>query len=49
MNIKDFLENFTGDNHIKIYDQHDFDTQIQRQTQCHQIIRSLRCPRMENR
>lgn len=26
MNIRDFLENFTGDNHIKIYDQHDFDT-----------------------
>ena len=26
MKVKEFLENFTGDNHIKIYDMHNFDT-----------------------
>lgn len=26
MKIKDFLENFNGDNHIKIYDSYDFST-----------------------
>ena len=26
MKVKEFLENFTGDNHIKIYDMHSFDT-----------------------
>lgn len=26
MEIKDFLENFNGDNHIKIYDSYDFST-----------------------
>ena len=26
MKIKDFLENFQGTNHIKIYDKHDFST-----------------------
>ena len=26
MKIKDFLENFQGTNHIKIYDRHDFST-----------------------
>ena len=26
MKIKDFLENFQGNNHIKIYDTHDFST-----------------------
>ena len=26
MKVKEFLENFTGYNHIKIYDMHNFDT-----------------------
>lgn len=26
MKVKELLENFTGDNHIKIYDMHSFDT-----------------------
>ena len=26
MKVKEFLENFTGDNHIKIYEMHSFDT-----------------------
>lgn len=26
MKVKEFLENFTGDNHIKIYDMHNFGT-----------------------
>ena len=26
MKVKEFLENFTGDNHIKIYDIYSFDT-----------------------
>lgn len=28
MKVKEFLENFTGDNHIKIYDMHSFDTMV---------------------
>lgn len=26
MKVKELLENFKGDNHIKIYDMHSFDT-----------------------